>query len=329
MATTVAARRTRRRPGRHRPDHAGRAGRQGTDGGQPVGGAFVRLLNGDGDFAGEVVASSEGDFRFYAAPGDWTVRALHRTGNGQASVHAGRPRPARGRHRRRLTCPLAAARDARGSGAAVVRTVTAGPPCRPVAIAGRVEQFYTALLVLVVVAVAWFSCTSVYRLFAITADRHTVSAMTEHRRPPAGQRRRGGPGGRGTGQAHPAPQPAAVRRPAHPRRHGEPARGPGTARRSACRCCRWSACGAAAGEVVYPTIDGPFHVRPADHLRPRRQAVPVLRVAVLAAGRGRQGDPPRGSGDRLVAAAAGRHDRAAAVARHAVSRRSTTARRAP
>jgi hypothetical protein len=60
-------------------------------GDQPVGGAFVRLLNGDGDFAGEVVASTEGDFRFYAAPGDWTVRALHRTGNGQASVHADGP----------------------------------------------------------------------------------------------------------------------------------------------------------------------------------------------------------------------------------------------
>jgi len=60
-------------------------------GDQPVGGAFVRLLNGDGDFAGEVVASADGDFRFYAAPGDWTVRALHRTGNGQAAVHADGP----------------------------------------------------------------------------------------------------------------------------------------------------------------------------------------------------------------------------------------------
>jgi hypothetical protein len=59
--------------------------------GQPVGGAFVRLLDGNGDFTGEVVASSDGDFRFYAAPGDWTVRALHRTGNGEASVHADGP----------------------------------------------------------------------------------------------------------------------------------------------------------------------------------------------------------------------------------------------
>jgi hypothetical protein len=60
-------------------------------GDKPVGGAFVRLLNSDGDFAGEVVASSDGDFRFYAAPGDWTVRALHRIGNGQATVHADGP----------------------------------------------------------------------------------------------------------------------------------------------------------------------------------------------------------------------------------------------
>ncbi|MFF0146477.1 uncharacterized protein DUF1416 [Amycolatopsis sulphurea] len=57
----------------------------------PIGGAFVRLLDGGGDFAGEVVSSAEGDFRFYAAAGAWTVRALHRTGNGEASVTADGP----------------------------------------------------------------------------------------------------------------------------------------------------------------------------------------------------------------------------------------------
>lgn len=57
----------------------------------PLGGAYVRLLDGDGEFAGEVQASQDGDFRFYAAPGEWTVRALHRTGNGQASVTANGP----------------------------------------------------------------------------------------------------------------------------------------------------------------------------------------------------------------------------------------------
>ncbi|WP_298182338.1 DUF1416 domain-containing protein [Saccharomonospora sp.] len=61
----------------------------GADG--PLGGAFVRLLDGGGEFTGEVQASPEGDFRFYAAPGTWTVRALHRTGSGEASVQAGGP----------------------------------------------------------------------------------------------------------------------------------------------------------------------------------------------------------------------------------------------
>lgn len=61
----------------------------GADG--PKSGAYVRLLNADGDFVGEVQASPGGDFRFYAAPGDWTVRALHATGNGQASITTGQP----------------------------------------------------------------------------------------------------------------------------------------------------------------------------------------------------------------------------------------------
>ncbi|HKN55407.1 MAG TPA: DUF1416 domain-containing protein [Amycolatopsis sp.] len=61
----------------------------GADG--PIGGAFVRLLNDGGDFTGEVVSSADGDFRFYAAPGEWTIRALHRTGNGQTSVKADGP----------------------------------------------------------------------------------------------------------------------------------------------------------------------------------------------------------------------------------------------
>lgn len=54
--------------------------------GQPVGGAFVRLLDGTGEFTAEVVASGTGDFRFFAAPGDWKVRALSSTGNGDVTV---------------------------------------------------------------------------------------------------------------------------------------------------------------------------------------------------------------------------------------------------
>ncbi|GAA5122877.1 DUF1416 domain-containing protein [Haloechinothrix salitolerans] len=57
----------------------------------PIGGAYVRLLNGDGEFVGEVQASPEGDFRFYAAEGTWTVRALSAKGNGEASVTTGEP----------------------------------------------------------------------------------------------------------------------------------------------------------------------------------------------------------------------------------------------
>lgn len=57
----------------------------GTDG-EPVGGAFVRLLDGNGDFTAEVVASGTGDFRFFAAPGAWTLRALSSSGNGSAEL---------------------------------------------------------------------------------------------------------------------------------------------------------------------------------------------------------------------------------------------------
>ena len=64
---------------------------QGTveNGGQPVPGAFVRLLDGTGEFTAECVTSATGAFRFFAAPGTWTVRALAPAGNGQASVEAG------------------------------------------------------------------------------------------------------------------------------------------------------------------------------------------------------------------------------------------------
>jgi len=43
--------------------------------GEPLGG-YVRLLDGGGEFTAEVPTSATGQFRFFAAPGTWTVRAL-------------------------------------------------------------------------------------------------------------------------------------------------------------------------------------------------------------------------------------------------------------
>ncbi len=42
----------------------------------PVSGAFVRLLDQTGEFTAEVVTDDSGGFRFFAAPGEWTLRAL-------------------------------------------------------------------------------------------------------------------------------------------------------------------------------------------------------------------------------------------------------------
>ena len=42
----------------------------------PVGSAYVRLLDRTGEFTAEVPTSATGQFRFFAAPGEWTLRAL-------------------------------------------------------------------------------------------------------------------------------------------------------------------------------------------------------------------------------------------------------------
>jgi hypothetical protein len=60
------------------------------DSGEAVPGAYVRLLDSTGEFTAEVVTSAEGQFRFFAAPGTWTLRALSRHGNGDVSVTAAR-----------------------------------------------------------------------------------------------------------------------------------------------------------------------------------------------------------------------------------------------
>ncbi len=44
--------------------------------GQPVDRAYVRLLDGTGEFTAEVPTSATGHFRFFAGPGEWTLRTL-------------------------------------------------------------------------------------------------------------------------------------------------------------------------------------------------------------------------------------------------------------
>ena len=47
-----------------------------TRAGEPVHGAYVRLLDSTGEFTAEVPTSATGQFRFFAAPGQWTLRTL-------------------------------------------------------------------------------------------------------------------------------------------------------------------------------------------------------------------------------------------------------------
>ena len=44
--------------------------------GTPVAVGYARLLNEGGEFVAEVPLGEDGGFRFFAAPGTWTVRVL-------------------------------------------------------------------------------------------------------------------------------------------------------------------------------------------------------------------------------------------------------------
>jgi hypothetical protein len=55
--------------------------------GEPVVG-YVRLLDGSGEFTAEVPTSATGEFRFFAAPGNWTVRAIVPGGTADRTVSA-------------------------------------------------------------------------------------------------------------------------------------------------------------------------------------------------------------------------------------------------
>jgi len=57
----------------------------------PVPGAYVRLLDATGEFTAEVVTSATGDFRFFAAPGTWTLSVLHKDGSVRKDVTADGP----------------------------------------------------------------------------------------------------------------------------------------------------------------------------------------------------------------------------------------------
>lgn len=57
----------------------------------PVPAAYVRLLDPTGEFTAEVVTSATGDYRFFAAPGNWTLSVLHRDGAVRQALHAPAP----------------------------------------------------------------------------------------------------------------------------------------------------------------------------------------------------------------------------------------------
>ena len=48
----------------------------GVPNGAPVGNAYVRLLDSTGEFTAEVPTNAHGQFRFFAAPGAWTLVIL-------------------------------------------------------------------------------------------------------------------------------------------------------------------------------------------------------------------------------------------------------------
>ncbi len=48
----------------------------GVPNGMPITVGYARLLDKDGEFTAEVPLNGQGQFRFFAAPGKWTVRIL-------------------------------------------------------------------------------------------------------------------------------------------------------------------------------------------------------------------------------------------------------------
>ncbi|HEY7360563.1 MAG TPA: DUF1416 domain-containing protein [Streptosporangiaceae bacterium] len=65
-----------------------------TRAGAPLPAGYARLLNDGGEFVAEVPLGEDGGFRFFAAPGTWTVRVLAPGGvSTDQTVTAGYGRP--------------------------------------------------------------------------------------------------------------------------------------------------------------------------------------------------------------------------------------------
>lgn len=61
------------------------------DGDVPAHPTYVRLLDASGEFVAEVKADANGEFRFFAAPGSWRVRALGPGRHAEAQVDVAGP----------------------------------------------------------------------------------------------------------------------------------------------------------------------------------------------------------------------------------------------
>jgi hypothetical protein len=59
-----------------------------TRGGAPAPTGYARLNDANGDFVAEVPLSTRGEFRFFAAPGSWTVVTLVPGGTHRTDVRA-------------------------------------------------------------------------------------------------------------------------------------------------------------------------------------------------------------------------------------------------
>ena len=57
--------------------------------GAPVSTGYARLLGSGDEFVAEVPLGDDGGFRFFAAPGSWTLSVLHHDGKARRTIDAG------------------------------------------------------------------------------------------------------------------------------------------------------------------------------------------------------------------------------------------------